>query len=197
MKTKIGISLIAASFLFLGAGCAKEVESQIPEKPQPVVETQTTYKNALFAYQISYPKTFTLLDNKIENSDLALAFPTSFTKGTNLGEAKINVSAHKNIKIPSEPACLTHPYTSQPLTETVVQDGQTFYTYNVEDAGAGQRYNYRGYQILKDNVCYTVVMLLHSTVRENYDAINRPIAYDDKAVVDAFDSIFKTFKFSK
>lgn len=194
---KIGISLIAASFLFLGAGCAKEVELQIPEKPQPVVEMQTMYKNESFGYQISYPKTFALLDNKIENADLSLSFPESFTKGTNLSEAKINVSAHKEIKIPSEPACLTHPYTTQPLTDFVMHAGEKFYTYNVEDAAMGQRYNYRGYQIFKNNICYSVVMLTHSSARENYDVVNRPIAFDNEAVVAAFDAIFATFAFSK
>lgn len=197
MKHKIGISLIAASFLFIGAGCATTVETQTPIKTQPVVETHTTYTNEMFGYKITYPKTFTQLDSKIENADLSLAFPTTFTEGTNLSEAKVNVSAHKEIKIPSEPACLTHPYTSQPLTEFVMHAGEKFYTYNVEDAGAGQRYNYRGYQILKDNVCYTVVMLLHSSAIENYDVVNRPIAFDNLAVVAAFDSIFATFTFSK
>lgn len=192
MKPKQSFSLIVAAFLLLGAGCTSMVEKNISTD-----ETQVVYKNIPFGYQITYPKTFGVLDNKIENADLSLSFPDSFTKGTNLSEAKINVSAHKEIKIPSEPACLTHPYTTQPLTDFVMHAGEKFYTYNVEDAAMGQRYNYRGYQIFKNNICYSVVMLTHSSVRENYDVVNRPVAFDNEAVVAAFDAIFATFAFSK
>lgn len=194
MKTHLRVLFIAASIIILGAGCKKQTPAQPAPQPEP---TQKTYTNTAFGYQISYPLEFIELNAMSEAADLALTYPESYTKGTNLGEAHVLTTSHAGLTSPSAPKCLTNPYTGVALTDTVMQDGQKFYTYDIDDAGAGQRYNYRAYQIFKDNNCYTVMLQTHSSAIENYDPANRPKEYDRAAVTAAFDAIFKTFKFTK
>lgn len=197
MTIHFRLSLLAAGVLFLGLSCSKtipQVAQPQQQKQQPSV-SENTYTNSKFGYQISYPKQFTVLDSLVENADLALEYPKSFTEGTNLSEAKIIVAALVGSEITDGAKCLTNPYTGVPLTESVTQDGQKFYIYNIDDAGAGQRYNYRAYQTLHASNCYTILLQLHSSAIENYDPSMKIKAFDDIKVNAEFEKIFQTFKF--
>lgn len=199
MKIPLRLSLIAASLVLFGFSCSDAILQPVQSQPteQQPVATEKTYTNSQFGYRISYPLTFTELDAAVESVDLALAYPTSFTAGTNLSEAKITAAAHQGIEVSNGPKCLTNPYSGAALTESVMHDGQKFFTYNIDDAGMGQRYNYRAYQTLRTNICYTVVLQLHSGAIENYDSSMNIKAFDSVAVNAEFEKIFKTFKFLK
>ncbi len=190
MTKHFHLGLILANIFLLGLGCRPQ------QQPQSLA-SQKTYTNTQFGYEISYPQTFSELNAMSEAADLALNFPAAYTEGTNLGEAHIITTAHVGLTSSTAPKCLTNPYTGVLLTQTVMQGGEKFYTYDIDDAGAGQRYFYRAYQTFRANVCYTVLLQLHSSAIENFDEAQRPRAYDHGAVLAAFDKIFTTLTFQK
>ncbi len=216
------LTLVSVVFLLLGTGCSwnsyttivqqpvaqRPVTAPAVPAPQPApavplipatlpTTTQKMFTNAEFGYQLSYSAEFIVINAAEENAQLALSYPNSYMKGTNLSEAKITATAHLGFESSSAPKCLTHPYLGTPLTQTVMQDGYKFFTYDYEDAGAGQRYFYRTYQTMRENNCYTIMLQAHSSTIGNYDPSMHIKEYNHAKVIASFDSVFKTFKFTK
>ncbi len=178
-------ALSGIALILLGFGCA--------ENSKPVVVADATYKNDAGGYQVTYPEHLKVLDAAIENADIALGFGDEYFAGTNLSEAAIRVAARHDEYLVS---CLLHPFTNLPLTETAMLNGVKFHLFDVEDAGAGQRYYYRGYRVLQNNTCYTLDLEAHSTNPEMEEP-TRPREFNKREVVGIFDALAQSFKFIK
>lgn len=149
------------------------------------------------AYEMNYPPDFSMAENQdlsfqYMSTGTSFSFPSHFTTGTNLVEAKILVGP----VLPSYAGdtCLPENSLSTP-PEPVTVGSSTYYKSVGAGAAAGNRFDTVTYAFRKFDRCYNISLFLHSTVLENYPANLRPKAFDQQRVINLFGEILATFSY--
>ncbi len=188
----IQIYILIGVFILVGWGCNNNNNNNSRQSAAAEPDVMgATFVSKEAGYSVRYLITMKPLDAAVENADLALEFEQKYFIGTNLQEGAIRIAARTGEYIAK---CVLHPISGQPLTETTVINGVTFYRFDMEDAGAGQRYYYRGYRTLRSDICYALDLNLHSTNPE----ISEPSQLQEfkkQELVEIFDALAQSFTF--
>lgn len=176
-------------------------------KPVPMSPGGTsqwlTYTNKPFNFTMNYPSTFTLTPTKLDGLVPTVAtidYPESYTKGTNLGYAKVNLKASEDA---GTGKCLVSEVTGKKLTETIVNNGITFYKDAEKDGAAGHVGETLAYHTVYKGICYVINLEEYYTNMGVYAdgkggyMPNAPKEFEPVKILSIFDQMFTTFAFTK
>lgn len=156
-----------------------------------------TYNDINWGFIISYPKNFQVSGTQ-GTTIISIAYPESFTNGTNLHNANINVVASKN-----NGECLNGEFDGKKLTTTELHNGVTFYVDNWQEGAAGNVGQHYGYVAVNNGNCYRVSLVEYYANMNNYldgkggYVAGAPKSFDEKPLISIFKQVFNTFKFTK
>lgn len=213
-RTSRGFILGALCLVVGGVGCTSRISDRFKPPAPPVVATPKptpefyivtttptdvspntqTFKDTKFGVEISFPTEFKTEKKSSPDDIVTIAYPASYTVGTNLDYARIIVAS----TFPAKPEeCLKDPLTDELLNVQVEHDGIPFYKWLESDAGAGHFGQYVGYVTHYKNGCYSVTLQTYAVNREMFEPDKQPNEFDHAKVVTQFEEIFKTFKITK
>jgi len=162
-----------------------------------------TYTNKPFNFSIDYPSTFALKKTGLDGLVATVAtieYPESYTKGTNLGYAKVNLKASEDA---GTGKCLISEVTGKKLTETIVNNGTTFYKDSEKDGAAGHVGETLAYHTVHNGICYIVNLEEYYTNMGVYAdgkggyMPNAPKEFEPVKISSIFDQMFTKFVFTK
>lgn len=147
------------------------------------------FTNGTFGYSISYPDNFGFV--KENDSDIKIDFPKTYSEGTNLREAFVSVKLSDD----DEKTCHKPEQENLSPKEEIIS-GKKFFSYEVDDAGAGNFYHKKVYSVM-NNICTKIIFQTHSV---NIDILNAGLPkekqvemFDGRLLEDTFENIFDTF----
>lgn len=165
--------------------------------PSTQIAAWDTYNDINWGFIISYPKNFQVSGTQ-GTTIISIAYPESFTNGTNLHNANINVVASKN-----NGECLNGEFDGKKLTTTEPHNGVTFYVDNWQEGAAGNVGQHYGYVAVNKGNCYRVSLVEYYANMNNYSdgkggyVAGAPKFFDEKPLISIFKQVFNTFKFTK
>ncbi|MFA5828904.1 MAG: hypothetical protein WC843_00190 [Candidatus Gracilibacteria bacterium] len=167
--------------------------------PATQISTWDTYNynDINWGFRVSYPKGYQTT-GKNGNTIFSIAYPGTFTSGTNLHNANINVVAYKD-----DGKCLTSEYDGTKLTLKTLENGINFYTDNWQEGAAGNIGKNYGYATVYKGNCYKVGLVEYYANMNNYSdgkggyVPGAPKPFEEKTVLSIFQQVFNTFKFTK
>jgi len=193
-------SLFAATFGGVATGSCELTDKNfdLHLKIYADAATQETYQDKTFNFIIDYPtEDFLNLYQKYEyltnNTLVRVDLPANYYRETNLGEAALLVGASSDKTIVGQ--CLTvspNIENEQPIAETKMINGQTYNVFTSLGVGAGNYYDVTSYRAVKDNTCYEVVLLMHSSQILNYPPDTVRI-FDYDGILAKLEQILNTF----
>ena len=134
------------------------------------------YNDNVYNFSLTYPAKD--LANKnigyqyvTNNIRLRVDLPYNDYMRTNLGEASVMIGATRDPKIVAQcllPSSQVENEKLLPLTKTI--NGVVYNVFQGMGVGAGNFYDSTSYRTVKNNICYEVVLLLHSSQILNYPA---------------------------
>ncbi|MBX4198021.1 hypothetical protein KW782_01665 [Candidatus Parcubacteria bacterium] len=169
-----------------------------------IADLKTYTKPAPAGFEVKYPSDFKVTSNNgIDLNDagteksgpqVIFTYPESYTKGTNLVEAKITVETNKandtkNCRIDS---VRRRSETPLKILPSITANGVTFTGGSNGGAAAGQLYESVIYTASNATTCYVISLDTHSGNIQNYDP---PVkAFDSEKVMSVFKQVLSTFK---
>jgi len=161
-------------------------------KPQTteVSSTNSTYVDNAKTFSFSYPKIF--IATTTPDALVEVDIPRTYMPKTNFSEAKFAVLDSNNSVIVS--TCLTAT-NGETLAGTVNINGVTFTKMTLGDAGAGNFYDVTSYRTVRNNTCYALESVIHSTNIGNYSPDQGITEFDKTQIQGILDTIAQSFKF--
>jgi len=163
---------------------------------QPIVKSNLqTYHNAADNFQISFPPKFKLTpntdttNNNIEHIVATITYPDSYSTGTNLTGAKVDLEVTNN-----QMDCIISAYNKTSLIQSPVKNNIIFYQDKWNEGAAGHNIEHIGYYTWQTQKCYRIVLSMNAANLDNFDPSNRPKAFDRQKIIDIFNQIYPTFK---
>lgn len=122
-----------------------------------------------------------------------VVLPRSFQPKTNFSEGTMKVSTSSDPDAIKE--CLNPPQGNNVPKSSASIGGVTFTTYTYGDAGAGNFYNTTSYRAIKNNQCYVIEYIIHSTNIGVYSPDQGIKEYDNVKVKKVFEDMVQSFTF--
>jgi hypothetical protein len=167
---------------------------------QPASAKWKIYENKKYSFSIRYPNGFKNTDRERFKSIFSIALEDKkFFEKTNLSEVTINIGIKDGVSDVKKAIAYWNPiYFSSDETDTaglkaVRINNIVFYKKNSGDAGAGQRYSSTGYFTIHKNICYSIMLFIHSGNIEMYEEGTKN--FDEKKIDNLFMQVLKTFSF--
>jgi len=150
----------------------REIKTQAPVILNQVVSL--LYQNDSLGFEIWYPQGTEIRKENLEgylsltqNGLVGFFLPRELFTGTNLGEAAVIIGTSTDEKIVSRCQQVNITNDEKDLGEQIIAN-QNFKKFSATGVGAGNIYESIIYRIVKNNVCWEIVELLHSGNIYNY-----------------------------
>lgn len=155
------------------------------------------YPRAFQKYRASVADTSGWSYASTEKGKLAvqLKLDSSFQPKTNFSEATLSVGWSEHPKALSK--CLESPVGRIIKSDTLVQNKTQFVRSKYAEAGAGNFYQVIQYRTLKNNRCYSIEEMVHSTNIHNYPPERGITEFDSARVWKILNTARNTFSFNE
>ncbi|NPV87519.1 MAG: hypothetical protein HPY45_16100 [Anaerolineae bacterium] len=182
-------SLLAPSSTAPPAVTETPVPFPVPHTLTPANASQPgweMYTDNQFGFTVSYPPNSTFDDT---SGEARIYLPVQ--PDTNLSEKYLILAPRHQAESCSGEAYLGFSPSESP-PEMVTLGGSSFSKESGHDAGAGNIFSYISYSTTKEDICLSLIFVLHSTNPANYD--NPPPEYNWEEETAVFEEIVSTLR---
>jgi hypothetical protein len=208
---KIGLAILIL-IIFVGAISWWATHRNSPKnrtQKNPIIQKEVIiYQNPNDPFQFQYPPKFQVYREAVSDTGgwsyasvnkgelmVQLKLKSSSQQKTNLSEATFTVGRNKNPKPLKN--CLSQPEGFMIQSDTVQKKSTKYVRSQYSDAGAGNYYNTVQYRTLRQNYCYSIEEMVHTTNIHNYPPERGISRFDSAKVWGALDSVWQSFHFTK
>lgn len=112
---------------------------------------------------------------------------------TNLEEATFTVGRTGDQQLLK--TCMQKPRGYMLQADSIKKDGRIYFRTKYSDAGAGNYYTVVQYRTIREDYCYSIEEMVHTTNIHNYPPDRGISPFDSAGVWGALDTAWKTFQF--
>jgi hypothetical protein len=124
---------------------------------------------------------------------IQLKLDSTVQSKTNLSEATFTVGRNDNANILKD--CMKKPEGFMLQSKDVEKDGKEFSRSKYSDAGAGNYYTVVQYRTIRNNYCYSIEEMVHSTNIHNYPPERGISSFDSAKVWGKLDDMWQSLHF--
>jgi hypothetical protein len=208
---KIGLSIVIL-IIFVGViswWATRRNSHETTKRSKPIVKKQVIiYQNASIPFQLRYPPRFQMYRKAVSDTSgwsyssvnkgklmVQLKLNRSAQPKTNLSEATFTIGRNGNAKPLKN--CMQKPEGFMLQTGSVEKDGKTYMRSKYSNAGAGNYYTVIQYRTIRQNYCYSIEEMVHSTNIHNYPPERGISRFDSAKVWGSLDSLWQSFRFTR
>lgn len=142
----------------------------------------------------NFPNTIWMANSTDQGTLIAtMEIPASYMPKTNFRAAQLMVGMSSDAHAVADClAALPNRGMGAPTLTTI--DGVPFVKFSMGDAGAGNFYNTTSYRTVKNNICYDIEYIIHSTDIGNYSPDQGISAFDSAKITNLLEGIVQSFR---